>query len=55
MSFVSEHNSLPAEKKTYNCDGCLFFLKDWDISLHTYGKLTKYMGVYYTIKLLLQM
>lgn len=34
MSFVSEHNSLPAEKKRHIvCDSCLLFFRDWCINV----------------------
>lgn len=45
MSFLSEHNSLPTEKKRHIvCSGCLFFLKHWYISLYIYSKLKKRNG-----------
>lgn len=41
MSFVSEHNSLPAEKRHTVVIVASYFFKDWYISLHIYDKLKK--------------
>lgn len=40
MSFVSEHNSLPAEKR-HTVVTVAYFFKDWYISSHIYDKLKK--------------